>query len=53
MEIGYVGINNKNKSIWTYDLIDNFVIKLETIIALPTLTYIVETNMYEIHPMNE
>ena len=29
------------------------MIELETIIALATVAYIVETNLYELHPMNE
>ena len=29
------------------------MVVLETIIALSTLIYIVETNLYELHPMNE
>ena len=29
------------------------MVVLKTIIALSTLIYIVETNLYEIHPMNE
>ena len=38
---------------WTYDLIDRLMVELETIIALAAMTYIVETNLYELHSMNE
>ena len=29
------------------------MVELQTIIALATMTYIVETNLYELHPMDE
>ena len=38
---------------WTYDLMNHLMLGLETIIALSTLVYIVELNLYELHPMNE
>jgi len=34
---------NKNGSMWTYDVTDHLMVGLETVIALSTLTYIVET----------
>ena len=37
----------------TYDLTNHLMIKLETIIALATMTYIVETNLNELHSMDE
>ena len=43
------GANNK----WTYDLIDHLMVDLETIIALATMTYIGESNVYELHPGDE
>ena len=53
MEIGLCWYQNKNGSMWTYDLTDHLMVELETIIALATMTYIVETNLYELHPMDE
>ena len=53
MEIGYRWYQNKNKSMWTYDVMDHLLMELETIIALATMTYIVEANSYELHPMDE
>jgi hypothetical protein len=38
---------------WTYDVTDHLMVGLETVIALSTLTYIVEKNMCELHPMDE
>jgi hypothetical protein len=38
---------------WTYDVTDHLMVGLETVISLSTLTYIVETNMYELPPMDE
>lgn len=43
------GANNK----WTYDLTDHLMVDLETIIALATMTYIGESNVYELHPGDE
>ena len=53
LDIGFCWYQNRNESMWTYDLTDHLMIELETIIALNTMTYIVETNLYESHPMNE
>ena len=53
MEIGLFWYQNKNGPKWVYDLRDHLIVELETIIALATMTYIVETNLYELHPMNE
>ena len=38
---------------WTYDLTDDLIVEFETIIALATMTYIVKTYLYELHPMAE
>ena len=32
---------------------DHLKVELETIIALGIMTYIVETNLYELHPMDD
>ena len=53
MEMRLCWYRNKNGSMWTYDLIDRLMVELETIIALAVMTYIVETNLYELHSMNE
>ena len=37
----------------TYDLTIHLIVKLETIIAWVTMSYIVKTNLYELHPMDE
>lgn len=38
---------------WTYDMTNHLMIKLETIMALATMTYIVKTKLYELHPTDE
>ena len=38
---------------WTYDLIDPLMIKLDAIIALTKMTYIIDTNVYELHLVDE
>ena len=38
---------------WTYNLTNHSMVALETIIALATIIYIVEKNLYELHPMVE
>ena len=38
---------------WTYDLMDHLMLALETFIALATMTYIVQTNLYELHLMDD
>ena len=51
--IGLCWYRNKNGSMWTYDLTNHLRLELGAIIALATMTYIVETNWYELHPMDE
>ena len=53
MEIRLCLYQNKNGSMCTYDLTNHLMVMLETIIALATITYIVETNSYELHLMDE
>ena len=53
MEIRLYWYQNKNGSMWIYDLTDHLMVGLETVIAISTLTYVIETNLYELHPMNE
>ena len=49
MEFGYVGYKKGTNNKWTYNLADNLIIYLETIIALDFMTYIVDSNAYELH----
>ena len=51
--VGLCWYQNKNGSMRTYDLTIHLIVKLETIIAWVTMSYIVETNLYELHPMDE
>lgn len=37
---------------WAYDLTEHLMVGLETIIPLATITYIVEMNLYVLHPMD-
>ena len=50
MEIGLCwyqkGTNNK----WTYNLVGQLIIDLETSIALASMTYIVDLDAHELHP---
>jgi hypothetical protein len=43
MEIRFCWYQDKNVSVWTYDLRDHLMVELDAIIALATMTYIVET----------
>jgi hypothetical protein len=43
------GTNNK----WTYDLTNNLMVDLETIITLAFMTYILDLDAYEFHPRDE
>ena len=38
---------------WTYNLTSHLMVELEIIIALATMTYVVEINLYELYPMNK
>ena len=53
MEIGLCccqkGTNNKR----TYDLTDHLMVDLEIIIALASMTYFVDLDVYELHPRDE
>ena len=40
-------------SVWTYNLANDLMVELQTVIALAIMIYIVETNLYELHPMDE
>ena len=52
MQIGLCWYQKDHESLWTYDLTDHIMVDLETIIALATITFIVESNLYEVHPMD-
>ena len=38
---------------WTNNFTNRWMVELETIIVLATVICIIETNLYESHPMNE
>jgi hypothetical protein len=38
---------------WTYNLTNHLMVELETVIGLAIMVYIVETNLYELHLMDE
>lgn len=38
---------------WTYDFINHMVVELKMVIALATTKFLITTNLYELHPMNE
>ena len=46
-------VPKRSWSLWTYDLTNHIMVDLETIIALAIVTFVVEKNVYELHPMNE
>ena len=53
MEIVLYWFQIKNGSMWTYDMTDHVMVELDIIIALATMNSIIETNLYELHPMDE
>ena len=53
MEIGLCWYQKDQGSLRTYDLTYHIIIDLETIIALATITFVVEKNLYELHPTDE
>ena len=53
MEIRLCWYQNMNESMWTYDLTNDLMVELETIIALATRICIVKTNLHELNPMSE
>ena len=46
-------VSKKNNNNWTYDLTDHFMVDLETIIALASMTFIVDLGDYELRPVDE
>ena len=52
MEIGLCWYQNENGLVWTHNLSNHLIIELEIIIASGSMTHIVETNLYELHPMD-
>ena len=45
MEIGLYWYQNDHESLWTYDLTNHIMVDLETLIALATITFVVETKL--------
>ena len=48
----YVGIK-KGTNKWIYDLTDHLMVDLETTIALASMTYIIDSDVNELHPGDE
>ena len=44
---------NETRSMWIYNLTDHLMAELESIIALAIMIYIVVTNLYKLHLMDE
>ena len=53
MEIGFCWYQKGTDNKWTYNLTDHLMLRLETIIALAFMTYIVDLDGYESHPRDE
>ena len=49
MKIGLCWFPKKTNNKWTYDLMDHLMLDLETIIALVSITYIIDLDVYEPH----
>ena len=49
MEIGLCWYQKGANNVWTYDLIDHLMIDLETTIALASMTYVVDLDVYKLH----
>ena len=53
MEIGLCWYKNRTNKRWTYELSDYLMIDLETIIALASMTHMVDLDAYKLHPGDE
>ena len=53
MEIGLYWDQKDQGSLQTYDLTYHIMVDLKTIIALAIITFVVEKNLYELHPTDE
>ena len=53
MEIGLCWYKKETNNKWTYNLTDQLMLDLETIIALASMTYIIDLDAYELHPGDE
>ena len=49
VEIGSCWYQERVNNKWTYDFTDQLMVDLKTIIALAIMTYIGESNVYELH----
>jgi hypothetical protein len=49
MKIGLCWYQKETHNKWTYDLTDHLKVYLERIIALASMTYVVDSNAYELH----
>jgi hypothetical protein len=53
IEIGSCWYQKGTNNTWTYKLTCHLMVYVETIIALTSMTYIVDLNAYELHPRDE
>ena len=53
MEIGLCWYQKETNNEWTYDLTDHLMVDLEIIIALASMTYIIDLDAYKLHPGDE
>ena len=53
MDIGLCWYKKETNNKSTYDLMDHLTIDLEIIIALTSITYMVDLDAYELHPGGE
>ena len=50
MEIGLCWCQKGTNNEWTYNFMEHLIIDLETIVALASVTYIVDLDAHELHP---
>jgi hypothetical protein len=48
-----VHVSKENESMWTYDMTIHLTVELDAVIALAIMIYIIKTNLYKLHIMNE
>jgi hypothetical protein len=53
MEIGSCWYLKETNNKWTYNLTNHLMVDLETIVALASMTYIVDLDAYELHQGDE
>ena len=53
IEIGLCWYKKRTNNKWTYNLPYHLMVDLKTIIALASMTYILDVYAYELHPRDE